>query len=391
MSFASFAHRVRAVCAVVACAGAGLATPGELRAQRGEVGTGGIKGLVRDSLGQPVVGAQVAVAGTSVVVESDDNGEFLLAKAAPGETSLRIRRIGFRPDTVRVKVLAGETAAADITLARLAIELDPLVVVGRRNLSGRMAGFYERMSRGAGGHFLTREAIDRRNPVNMTDLFRMIPGARVEGRGFGRTVVRFRGARNAPLVWLDGTPLYAAEFDLDSVDPRTFEGVEIYSGPASVPAEFQGNRSISSAGGTIILWTKEGELRPKKRKKDQLSPAAVIERMVEAKTVFTASEVDTPAAPDSGDLIRPVYPDSMFMNAIPGRAMVEFVVDATGDVNMDTFSVVTTSHLLFGEAVRRAVKDQRYKPALRNGRAVQQVVQQPFDFVPDSTILRRRR
>ncbi|MBK8247849.1 MAG: TonB family protein [Gemmatimonadetes bacterium] len=391
MSYATFAHRVRAVCAVVACVSTGLAIPGTLRAQRGEVGTGGIKGLVRDSLGQPVAGAQIAVAGTSLVVESDDNGEFLLAKAAPGETSLRIRRIGFRPDTVRVSVLAGETAAADVTLTRLAIELDPLVVVGRRNVSGRIAGFYERMSRGSGGHFLTREAIERRNPVNMTDLFRMIPGAQVQSRGFGRTVVRFRGGRTAPLVWLDGTPLYAAEFDLDSVDPRTFEGVEIYSGPASVPAEFQGNRAISSSGGTIILWTKEGELRTKKRKKDQLSPAAIIERMVEAKTVFTASEVDAPAAPDSSDLIRPVYPDSMFMNAIPGRTMVEFVVDATGDVNMDTFSIVTASHPQFGEAVRRAVKDQRYKPARRNGRAVQQVVQQPFDFVPDSTILRRRR
>lgn len=390
MRYPSLAHELRAVGAIVAMA-VGLVFPDELRAQRGEVGTGGIKGVVRDSLGLPVVGAQISVAGTSLVVESDDNGEFLLAKASPGETSLRIRRIGFRPDTVRVNVLAGETAAAVFTLARLAVELEPLVVMGRRNVGGRIAGFYERMSRGAGGHFLTREAIERRNPINMTDLFRMVPGARVESRGFGRTVVRFRGARNPPLVWLDGTPLYAAEFDLDSVDPRTFEGVEIYSGPASVPAEFLGNRGISSTGGTIILWTKEGELRAKKRKKDQLSPAAIIERMVEARTVFTASEVDKPAAPDSSDLIRPVYPDSMFMNAIAGRAMVEFVVDATGDVNMDTFSIVTTTHLQFGEAVRRAVRDQRYKPAQRNGRAVQQVVQQPFDFVPDSTILRRRR
>ncbi len=383
-------HVRRAWWAVFAVSLLALFPTGSL-AQRGEVGTGGVKGMVRDSLGFPVVGAYISVAGTSVVVETDDNGEFVLAKAAPGETSLRIRRIGFRPDTLRVNVLAGETVDATFTLARLAVELEPLVVMGRRNLTGRIAGFYERMSRGAGGHFLTREHIERRNPINMTDLFRMVPGARVESRGFGRTVVRFRGARNPPLVWLDGTPLYAGEFDLDSVDPRTFEGVEVYSGPASVPAEFLGNRGISSTGGTIILWTKEGELRPKKRKKDELTPAAIIERMIEAKTVFTSRDVDQPAAPDSGDLIRPVYPDSMFMNAVPGRVLAEFVVDGTGDVNMDTFSIVTTSHLLFGEAVRRAVKDQRYKPALRNGRPVQQVVQQPFDFVPDSTILRRRR
>jgi hypothetical protein len=203
--------------------------------------------------------------------------------------------------------------------------------------------------------------------------------------------VRFRGARNAPLVWLDGTPLYAGEFDLDSVDPRTFEGIEIYSGPASVPAEFLGNRMMSSTGGTIILWSRQGELRPKKKKKGEISAAAQIQQMVEAQTVFTSNEVDAPARPDSGDLIRPVYPDSLFDYAVPGRVMAEFVVDARGSVIMDTFNVVTTTHPAFGEAVRRALKDQRYWPARRRGNAVQQVVQQPFDFVPDSTAVRRRR
>jgi hypothetical protein len=359
-------------------------------AQRGEVGTGGINGLVRDSTGIPVVGAQITVGGSTMVAETDDGGRFVLAKAAPGETSIRIRRIGYRPDTVRVNVLAGETMPLSIVLARVAVELDPLVVYGRKNVTGRLAGFYERLGRGM-GHFLTREQIEKRNPMNMTDLFRMIPGARVETRGLGTQAVRFRGARNAPLVWLDGTPLYAGEFDLDSVDPRTFEGIEIYSGPASVPAEFLGNRMMSSTGGTIILWSRQGELRPKKKKKGEISAAAQIQQMVEAQTVFTSNEVDAPARPDSGDLIRPVYPDSLFDYAVPGRVMAEFVVDARGSVIMDTFNVVTTTHPAFGEAVRRALKDQRYWPARRRGNAVQQVVQQPFDFVPDSTAVRRRR
>lgn len=360
------------------------------QAQKGEVGTGGIKGAVRDSLGSPVVGAQVAVGGTPLVVETDDRGEFVLAKAAPGETSLRIRRIGYRPDTVRVNVRAGESAPVTVTLARLAVELRPLIVYGRRNVTGRLAGFYDRLGHGM-GYFLTREQIEKRNPMNLTDLFRMVPGARVESRGFGSQTVRFRGARTPPLVWLDGTPLYAGEFDLDSVDPRSFEGIEIYPGPASVPAEFVGNRSISSAGGTIILWSRQGELKTKRRKKGEPSAAAQIQQMVEAQLVFTATEVDAPARPDSSDLIRPLYPDSLFDHAVPGTVTVEFVVDARGDVLMDTFSVVTASHPSFGEAVRRAVRDQRYVPARRKGVSVQQVVQQPFTFVPDSNAVRQRR
>jgi len=358
-------------------------------AQEGAVGTGGINGTIRDAGGNPVVGAQISIGGTTLVAESDDRGEFKLAKAAAGETSIRVRRIGYQPDTVRVNVLAGQTLPVEIVLDRVAVELAPLIVYGRKNVTGRLAGFYDRLSRG-NGHFMTREQIERRNPHNMTDLFRMIPGARVQPTRFGDGRVTFRGSRNPPLVWLDGTPLYAGEFNLDTVDPRSFEGIEIYSGPSSVPAEFQGNRTMSSANGTIILWSREGELRPRKRKKGEASAASVIQRLVEQQMVFTSNEVDVQARPDSSDLIRPIYPDSLFNSAVPGTALVEFVVDLRGDVNMETFNVVTATHPAFGEAVRRAVKDQRYHPALRKGNVVQQVVQQPFTFVPDSSVRRRR-
>ena len=377
------AHAIRAIALSAVLAGA-------TTAQEGAVGTGGINGTIRDAAGIPVVGAQISVGGTALVAESDERGEFKLAKAAAGETSIRVRRIGYRPDTARVNVLAGQTVPVEIVLDRVAVELVPLVVYGRRNVTRRMAGFYDRLSRG-NGHFMTREQIERRNPHNMTDLFRMIPGARVEPTRFGDGRVRFRGARSAPLVWLDGTPLYAGEFNLDTVDPRSFEGIEIYSGPSSVPAEFQGNRTMSSASGTIILWSRQGELRPRKPKQGEASAASEIQRLVEQQMVFTSTEVDVQARPDSSDLIRPLYPDSLHDKAVPGRVLVEFVVDLRGDVNMETFNIVTATHPAFGESVRRAVKDQRYRPALRKGNVVQQVVQQPFSFIPDSAATRRRR
>lgn len=358
------------------------------RAQRGEVGTGGVKGVVRDSSGTPVEGALVTVRGTEVRGESGAGGEFVLAKASAGPMTILVRRIGFFPESATVNVLAGTTVTAEFALRRVVVALTPVVIMGRREITGRMAGFYQRMSRGH-GHFFTREQIDKRNPANMTDLFRMIPGARVDSRGFN-TQVRFRGARCAPLTWLDGSPLYAGEFDLDSVDPRSFEGIEIYSGAASVPAEYQGNRSLSSACGTIILWSKQGELRPKKRKKGELSPAAEIAQLVQQLSVFTADQVDQQARVDSSRLQRPVYPDSLYNNLVPGRVLAEFVVDSRGSVNLDTFNVVTTTHPGFVESVRLSLRDQAFYPAVRKGQPVQQVVQLPFTFVPDSTAGRKR-
>ncbi|MBK6306558.1 MAG: TonB-dependent receptor plug domain-containing protein [Gemmatimonadetes bacterium] len=355
--------------------------------QQGEVGTGGVKGLVRDSSGTPVEGAQVSVTGAPIRGESGVGGEFLFAKATAGPMTIHVRRIGFLPESTTVNVLAGTTINAEFTLRRVVVALQPVVIMGRREITGRMAGFYQRQSRGH-GHFITREQVEKRNPGNMTDLFRMIPGVRIDTRGFN-TSVRFRGARCAPLTWMDGSPLYAGEFDLDSVDPRSFEGIEIYSGAASVPAEFQGNRSLSSACGTIILWSRQGELRPKKRKKGEISAAAEIAALVQQLSVFTAEQVDQQARVDSSKIVRPVYPDSLYTNLVPGKVLAEFVVDAKGTVNLDTFNVVTTTHAGFVEPVRLSLRDQLFVPAVRKGQIVQQVVQLPFTFVPDSTAVRR--
>lgn len=356
--------------------------------QQGEIGTGGVKGIVRDSIGRPVEGALIGVRGTDLHGESGTGGEFTLAKANAGSLTIHVRRIGFFPESATVTVLAGTTVNAEFTLRRVVVALQPVVILGRRAVTGYMAGFYQRLSRGH-GHYFTEEQVAKRNPGNMTDLFRMVPGVRIDTRGF-RNSVRFRGARCAPLTWLDGSPLYAGEFDLDSVDPRSFAGIEIYSGAASVPAEFQGNRSLSSACGTILLWSKQGELRPRKRKKSELSPAAEIAQLVQQMSVFTADQVDVQARVDSARIARPVYPDSLFNNLVPGTVVAEFVVDAGGRVNLDTFNVVTATNAGFIDAVRRSLRDQAFIPAMRKGQQVQQVVQLPFSFVPDSTAIRRR-
>ena len=70
--------------------------------------------------------------------------------------------------------------------------------------------------------------------------------------------------------------------------------------------------------------------------------------------------------------------------------MAEFVVGTDGEAIMETFNAITTTHRSLVEPVRRAVREQRFMPAVRKGRVVQQVMQLPFTFVPDSTARRRR-
>lgn len=355
------------------------------------LGAGTVRGVVRSSLGLPIGGAQmrlvIPAGGSTPVVESDDNGSFTAAKVPTGTVWLVARRIGYRPDSVRLNVVADQTVEATVQLERIAVELSTVRVLGRRDVVGHLAGFYRRMSYG-NGRFFTASDLERRNAVHMTDVFRMIPGLRIETRGFQNSV-RMRGSRCAPLVWLDGQPLYAGEIDLDAFDPKSFDGIEVYSGAASVPVEFQGNQRMSSACGTIILWSKRGELRERKRKKDEPTPASRIAAMLDSGNAFVVADVDATAKPDSFNLIRPIYPDSLFEAQAPGRVLAEFVVSPSGEAMMDTFSAVTTTHRMFVEPVRRAVREQRFSPAVRKGKIVQQVMQLPFEFVPDSTARRR--
>jgi len=114
-----------------------------------------------------------------------------------------------------------------------------------------------------------------------------------------------------------------------------------------------------------------------------------IAQMLDKGEAFVATDVDAVARPDSFNLVKPMYPDSMFNAQAPGRVIAEFVVNVNGEPNMDTFSAVTTTNRLFVDPVRRAVREQRFVPAVRKGRPVPQVMQLPFDFVPDSTARRR--
>lgn len=367
--------------------GAGTTVPAA--AQGGRDG-GTVRGTVRDLSGRPLAGARVSVLGAEASTESDEAGAFRLA-LLPGATArLVARRIGFAPETLTVMLSVARGADLDVRLGRLAQPLDAVLVNGRRDFRGPMAGFYTRRDRGGGGRFFTQEQIEQRNVVRMSDLLRTIPSMRITSRRQGENQFRLRGASIAPLVWLDGAPMGAGEVDLDNFDPRSFAGIEIYSGPASVPVEFAGSRLMSTSGGSIVLWTRRGEAAPPRRKRGAPTPAQLIAGLLERSEAFTAAAVDQPARPVDSPPIVPLYPDSLFEARVPGMVEVEFVVDATGRVRMDTFGLIWTTHRQLAEAVRRSLPTAGFVPAVRGGRNVPQVMQLPFEFLPDSGVVARK-
>lgn len=371
----------RPALAVVLVLGASVSSGGALMAQRAD-SAGTIVGVVRDSSGAGIIGADVTVEGAAARAYSDVGGAFRLTGVPQGAVSVRVRRIGFRPAAAAVTVAPGATARLDVTVSAVAQNLTPVFVRARPQYMGPLAEFYRHRDGHGPGRFISRDEIDRRNPLRFTDLLRSVPGVQLVSTQRIPNAVRFRGQRCHPLVWLDGGKLNAAEFDVDLIDPNTVEGIEIYSSFTAVPPQYMGTWGEGNCG-VIVVWTGFSERQRKRREQRQAkaqSMAADLARMVDSLQVYTADQVDTPARPDSSALANPSYPDSLYRAGVQGAVVAEFVVDTVGRVAMETVGVVSTTHPLFTDAVRQALPDARFYPAMRGGQRVRQVVQLPFRF-----------
>jgi carboxypeptidase family protein/TonB-dependent receptor-like protein/TonB-like protein len=373
--------RVAALCATTALAG--VVCPRHIAAQARDstLTTGAIAGVVRDSSGARLVGADLSVTGTTLRTISDTAGRFRFVGVPAGASALHVRRLGYRAGSVPVTVEGGGTASITITLARLPRELDPVLVEASRQPGVRyLQGFYERRSKGH-GYFVTRDQISTRQWSDLTDVLRsLVPAVRISSSRMARNAVRLRGSRCAPLVWLDGAPAMAGEFDLDVISPETVSGIEIYPGPATVPVEFRSTRGLEACG-VIVVWSRVDSPEPRDRRRRRASPKGVDTTVVVR--VYNAEEVDTAARVDSTGVSQPFYPDSLYAFRVSGEVVAQFVVDTTGQVLLETFSAVSSTHPAFTEAVRRSLGHSKFQPAMLGGRRVRQVMVLPYRFVMD--------
>lgn len=189
-------------------------------------------------------------------------------------TSVRInaRRLAFETNTTPLLYFDGrQFFQVEVRLDPDAILLAPLEVLAwsQRPMNALHEGYKRRLSQGM-GTFITRDDVERRNPVLVTDMLRELPGLQVSSTGGGlRPVVRIgrsAGYNCTTQIFVDGFLVnrrlgYAEGFrpdDIridDMVSPGSIEGIEIFRGLATVPAEFL---SPDADCGVIAIWTRRG-------------------------------------------------------------------------------------------------------------------------------------
>lgn len=226
-----------------------LASPALLHAQ-----DGALRGVVADSTGAPIAGADVGILSLHKLTRSDDHGRFAFEKIPVGAVEVSVRRIGYEPQKLQATVSNTLEFSFNVTLVPQAAMLDPLDVSAKRRHVA-IEGFFQRRVQGI-GTYITRDDITARNANQLTDVLRMTSGVQVvrTRSGYG---IRFTSSPSVrrdcpPTMWIDGQR--APGIEIDELPINDIEGVELYRGASTTPPQFTYGSGASC--GTVVVWTR---------------------------------------------------------------------------------------------------------------------------------------
>ena len=216
-------------------------------------GTASLAGRVTGAANEPIAGVQLSVRDARGTATSDSSGRFVLTGLPSGAQVLVARRLGYALAERVVELRAGQRAAIDLRLERMAA-LDSMRVTA---LGGRYREF--EFNRGANifGRYLTRDQILRRRPADGADLLYRLGGFTVIGHGGTATVFSKRELRKpepCPAnVVIDGVQGRR----INDVRPLRIVGLEAYEGPSTFTSDYE------STCGLIVIWTSAWRASPR--------------------------------------------------------------------------------------------------------------------------------
>lgn len=213
------------------------------KVQSGNVRT--ISGFIVDDAGEPVIGASVAVRGTSVGAITGLNGEYTL-KDVPEKAKVTISFIGYKTVTLPVT----DKSLAKVTLKEDTEMLDEVVVVGygvqrKSDITGSVSSVK------------SEELLSAPNTSTAQALQGRVSGVVVQntsGDPSGAVSIRIRGSNsltygNDPLVIIDGVQ----DGNIGSLNPNQIESVEVLKDAAALSVY-----GSKGANGVILVTTKNG-------------------------------------------------------------------------------------------------------------------------------------
>lgn len=204
-----------------------------------------ISGIITDEKGEPIIGANIAVVGTTIGIISDMDGKYELE--VPEGAEVKVSYIGYNPQSFKVT----QKTSYNIILKEDSEMIDEVVVVGygtikKSDISGSVVS-------------VDKEQMMKRNPLNLAQgLQGSAAGVMVSknsGDPEGTATIRIRGVATVngsadPLYVVDGVQVGS---NANFVNPADVESIEVLK-DASATAIY----GARGANGVVMITTKKG-------------------------------------------------------------------------------------------------------------------------------------
>jgi len=188
---------------------------------------GAIRGKLKLKSGEAAPALTVKLENTALLAISDNTGDFVITNVTPGNHTLLITGIGYKPSKRAVVVVAGKEAAVALTVEETSIDMDEVTVLGRTEA--------QEVNRQA----FNVTAVDAtklyNSTLNLADALDRVAGVRVResggvGSSFNLSLNGMSG--NQVRYFIDGIPMegFGSSFQINNIPINTAERIEVYKG-----------------------------------------------------------------------------------------------------------------------------------------------------------------
>lgn len=192
----------------------------------------------------------IKILDTKLSTLTDGSGHYVFRDLAPGEYTLEASLLGYKTETIKVKVKSGTTVEANFNVSPDAFMLDQVVVTSSKSEVTRRES-------PALVSVVTGKIFDRVGACSLADGLNFQPGVRVENdcQNCGFTQVRINGLDgHYSQILMNSRPVFSAltgVYGLEQIPANMIDRVEVMRGGGS--ALF----GSSAIGGTINIITKD--------------------------------------------------------------------------------------------------------------------------------------
>jgi len=226
--------------------------------------SGVISGTVADAnTKETLIGATVALQGTTNGAITDFDGNFRIEKVASGAYNLVVSYISYDSQIVRVELANGKESTVNIVLKPASVDIEEVNVVAKRRDNTEVSMLSNLKAGNLIVSGITAQQISKSQDKDAAEVIRRVPGITITD---GRFVIVRGLIERYNSVMLNGAsaPSFEADkraFSFDAIPSGMINNILIYKSPApELPADFAGaainveTKSVADENSLVISY-----------------------------------------------------------------------------------------------------------------------------------------